>query len=126
MMNTCGCAASTRVCRLLAKSSSDTTTSMTKTSKKNQPESQMSWSTPRELLRVPARPVTFKVLCEVPPLGEVDPEIARMEALGMKLAKPAQVREEVATVVLRVLDWGPDAFADKARFPTGPVCEKGD
>jgi co-chaperonin GroES (HSP10) len=79
-----------------------------------------------ELLKVPASPVTYKVLCEVPDLDTTDPDIERIKAMGLQLPKSATQREEVATVVLRVLDWGPDAFGDSKRFPGGPVCEKGD
>jgi len=79
-----------------------------------------------ELLKVPAVPVTYKVLCEVPDLAATDPEVERLKALGMKLPKEMMQREEAATVVLRVLDWGPDAFCDMKRFPNGPVCERGD
>src|SRR4249919_2873074 len=86
----------------------------------------MSSSTKPELLKVPATPVTFKVLCEVPDLAVTDPEVERLKALGISLPKSATQREETATVVLRVLDWGPDAFADRSRFPGGPVCERGD
>lgn len=75
---------------------------------------------------VPAKPVTFKVLCEVPQLDTVDPDIQRYKDLGIEIPRSAEQREEVATVILRVLDWGPDAFADKTRFPSGPICERGD
>ena len=87
---------------------------------------QVSHSDKAALLAVPAKPVTYKVLCEVPSLAVVDPEIERLKAIGLEMPKSATQREEVATVVLRVLDWGPDAFKDVKRFPTGPVCEKGD
>ena len=86
----------------------------------------MSSFTKPELLKVPAKPVSFTVLCEVPDLTVTDPEVERLKALGIALPKSAQQREETATVVLRVLDWGPDAFADRSRFPGGPVCERGD
>ena len=34
--------------------------------------------------------------------------------------------EETLTTVLFVVDLGPDCYADKARFPNGPWCKKGD
>jgi co-chaperonin GroES (HSP10) len=34
--------------------------------------------------------------------------------------------DTVATVVGFVLDLGPDAYQDKAKFPNGPYCKKGD
>lgn len=35
-------------------------------------------------------------------------------------------REEVASVVALVMKVGPDAYADKTRFPGGPWCKEGD
>lgn len=75
---------------------------------------------------IPAKPVTFHVLCQVPRLEDVDAGVARAKALGIELSQNATSREEASTVVLRVLDWGPDAFNDASRFPTGPVCNRGD
>jgi co-chaperonin GroES (HSP10) len=34
--------------------------------------------------------------------------------------------EETLTTVLFVVDLGPDCYADKNRFPSGPWCKKGD
>ena len=34
--------------------------------------------------------------------------------------------EEHSTVVLFVVELGPDAYSDKTRFPSGPWCRKGD
>ena len=34
--------------------------------------------------------------------------------------------EEVGSIVGFVLDLGPDAYANYGRFPTGPLCKKGD
>lgn len=44
------------------------------------------------------------------------------------LAKDAKTRhiEEVYSVVGRVIDIGPDAYKDSAKFPTGPWCKVGD
>lgn len=75
---------------------------------------------------IPAKPVTFHVLCAVPSVEDVDPAFASARSMGLELTGTTQQREEAATVILQVIDWGPDAFADKTRFPTGPVCEKGD
>jgi len=36
------------------------------------------------------------------------------------------LNEETGTTVLFVLAVGPDAYADKSRFPSGPWCKKGD
>jgi co-chaperonin GroES (HSP10) len=75
---------------------------------------------------IPAKPVTFHVLCMVPKVEDVDPTIASAKGAGIILTTQSTAREEASTVVLRVLDWGPDAFGDKTRFPTGPVCNRGD
>jgi co-chaperonin GroES (HSP10) len=34
--------------------------------------------------------------------------------------------EEVLTPVLFVVSVGPDAYQDKERFPSGPLCKEGD
>jgi len=34
--------------------------------------------------------------------------------------------EELLTTVLFVVDMGPDCYADKTKFPSGPWCKKGD
>ena len=34
--------------------------------------------------------------------------------------------DELLTTVLFVVDLGPDCYMDKAKFPTGPWCQKGD
>ena len=46
----------------------------------------------------------------------------------MDLVKPTSFmkQEEHATTVLFVLKVGPDAYKDKAKFPTGAWCEEGD
>lgn len=74
---------------------------------------------------LPGKPTTFHVLCSVPLAEDVDASFASAKAAGIEIAGTALQREEALTVVLQVLDWGPDAFADKARFPSGPVCERG-
>lgn len=78
------------------------------------------------LVSIPGKPVTFHVLCKVPSIEDVDPSFAAARRMGIELTAKTTQREESATVVLQVLDWGPDAFGDRARFPSGPVCERGD
>ena len=78
-------------------------------------------------------------------------ELARIEALEEKLPKPAGYklliglprqeektkggivkakqtldREEVGSICGLVLEMGPDAYADKRRFPNGAYCKVGD
>jgi co-chaperonin GroES (HSP10) len=45
---------------------------------------------------------------------------------GIIKAKETMHNEEVGSIVGFVLDMGPDAYANKDRFPTGPFCKKGD
>ena len=61
----------------------------------------------------------YHILCMVP---EVDNEYES----GLIKADTTMKYEEVLTPVLFVMDIGPDAYADKERFPNGPWCKKGD
>jgi co-chaperonin GroES (HSP10) len=61
----------------------------------------------------------YHILCMVP---EVEDEY---ESGILKSAQSMQY-EEVLTPVLFVMDIGPDAYADKERFPSGPLCKVGD
>jgi co-chaperonin GroES (HSP10) len=66
------------------------------------------------------KPVGFKILCKFPEIEET---------FGTSgLIKPDTVRnvEELTSVVLKVIDIGPDAYKDEARFPSGPFCKVGD
>ena len=65
-------------------------------------------------------PKTFHILCVVPEAMEEYAESA--------LIKSSQTMhyEEVLTPVLFVVKLGPDAYADKSRFPNGPSCKEGD
>jgi co-chaperonin GroES (HSP10) len=65
-------------------------------------------------------PKTFHILCVVPEAME--------EYAESTLIKSSQTMhyEEVLTPVLFVVKLGPDAYADKSRFPSGPSCKEGD
>ena len=65
-------------------------------------------------------PRTFHILCVVPEAME--------EYAESSLIKSSQTMhyEEVLTPVLFVVKLGPDAYADKSRFPSGPSCKEGD
>jgi co-chaperonin GroES (HSP10) len=67
-------------------------------------------------------PKTFRLLCVVPDAME---EYADSEA-GLVKSSQAMMYEEVLTPVLFVVKVGPDAYADKTRFPNGPSCKEGD
>jgi len=65
-------------------------------------------------------PTGFKLLCIVPEMADTFDDTA--------IVKSAQTiaDEESGTNTLFVLAVGPDAYTDKARFPSGPWCKKGD
>ena len=65
-------------------------------------------------------PVTFHILCIMPE--------AKEEYGSSGLVKSAKVMqyEELLSPVLFVAKLGPDAYADKVRFPSGPSCKQGD
>lgn len=62
---------------------------------------------------------TFHILTMVPDAEE------QYES-GLIKAGNTQHYEEVLTPVLFVVELGPDAYKDAARFPSGPSCQKGD
>jgi len=66
------------------------------------------------------RPVGPKILCAVPPAGDT------FEDSMLVKANISQRIEEQTTTVLFVVALGPDAYADKERFPSGPWCKEGD
>lgn len=66
------------------------------------------------------KPTGYKLLCIVP---NVDEKFANSSLLK---ARDVMNAEELTSVVLFVLDVGPDAYADTKRFPNGPWCKKGD
>ena len=62
----------------------------------------------------------YHILCMVP---QVEEEYSES---GILKSAQTQQYEEVLTPVLFVMDVGPDAYADKERFPSGPLCKVGD
>jgi co-chaperonin GroES (HSP10) len=67
-------------------------------------------------------PKTFHLLCVVPEAME---EYADSDVGLVKSSKEIW-KEEMLTPVLFVVKMGPDAYADKTRFPSGPSCKIGD
>lgn len=65
-------------------------------------------------------PQGYKILVAVPEVDETFGES------GIIKPHDEVKREEVSTIVVKVVDMGPDAYKDKTRFPTGPYCEIGD
>ena len=64
-------------------------------------------------------PAGYHILCMVP---QADDEYDG----GILKSDQAKQYEEVLTPVLFVMAVGPDAYQDKARFPSGPLCKVGD
>ena len=64
-------------------------------------------------------PVTYHLLCALPDIEE------SYESGLVKADKTIQY-EELLSPVLFVVGMGPDAYADKSRFPNGPSCKVGD
>ena len=75
--------------------------------------------TPEEKARQLPQPATYHLLCALP---EIDAEYES----GIVKAGQTMHFEEVLSPVLFVMKMGPDAYADKARFPSGPSCKVGD
>lgn len=66
------------------------------------------------------KPSGWKLLCIVPEAEET------FENSSIVKADVVIKNEQFATTVLFVLGVGPDAYGDKAKFPSGPWCKKGD
>ena len=65
------------------------------------------------------KPAGYHILCMVPKAEE------EFES-GILKSDTTMHDEEVLTPVLFVMDIGPDAYQDKTRFPSGPLCKVGD
>ncbi|NBS68751.1 hypothetical protein EBT31_07520 [bacterium] len=76
-------------------------------------------ATAEEKARQLPQPKGYRILCAIP---EVDKEF---ESGLVKADQTIDYEEKLATVLF-VVDMGPDCYADKDRFPTGPWCQKGD
>ena len=64
-------------------------------------------------------PSGYRLLCAIP-------EVEESYESGLLKADATINYEEKLATVLFVVDLGPDCYADKTRFPTGPWCKKGD
>lgn len=64
-------------------------------------------------------PSGYHILCAIP---EVDKEYES----GILKANETLQYENLLATVLFVVSLGPDCYADKTRFPTGPWCKVGD
>ena len=68
------------------------------------------------------QPTGYRIFCAVP---EAESEYEESE-IGLVKADETMRNEELLTTVLFVVDMGPDCYADKTKFPSGPWCKKGD
>jgi co-chaperonin GroES (HSP10) len=65
------------------------------------------------------KPQGYKILCAIP-------EVEKEYESGLVKAEETMTYEERLATVLFVVDLGPDCYSDKARYPNGPWCKKGD
>lgn len=66
------------------------------------------------------QPTGYRLLVAIPEIQETYGDSGIVKAV-------AEIRnEEVSTMVVRVVDMGPDAYNDEKRFPNGPYCQIGD
>lgn len=75
--------------------------------------------TPEEKAKQLPEPRGYKILVCIP-------EIEEAYESGILKADQVVRFEELLTNVLFVVKLGPDCYADKDRFPTGPWCKEGD
>jgi len=68
------------------------------------------------------KPSGYRILCAIP---EAEKNFEDSE-VGLIKADETMRNEETLTTVLFVVDMGPDCYQDKARFPNGAYCQKGD
>jgi co-chaperonin GroES (HSP10) len=65
------------------------------------------------------KPSGYKILCAIP-------EQEKEYESGLIKADETIRYDELLTTVLFVVELGPDCYADKTKFPSGPWCKKGD
>lgn len=66
------------------------------------------------------RATGWKIVCAVPPSDEkFDDSVIVKSNISQRI-------EEQTTTVLFVVELGPDAYKDTAKFPSGPWCKEGD
>jgi co-chaperonin GroES (HSP10) len=69
-------------------------------------------------LKLP-EPKGYKLLIAIPKVEE------KTDA-GVYMPDSLTKMEQTASIVGLVVEVGPDAYADKSKFPKGPYCKKGD
>jgi len=66
------------------------------------------------------KPSGYRLLVAIPEIKETYGDS------GIVKAATEIKNEEISTMVVRVIDMGPDAYKDEKRFPNGPYCQIGD
>jgi len=79
-------------------------------------------TTPEEKAKQLPKPTGYRILCAIP---EAESAFEESE-IGLIKADETMRNEELLTTVLFVVDMGPDCYANKDKFPTGPWCKTGD
>ena len=79
-------------------------------------------ATAEEKARQLPEPKGYRILCAIP---EVEKEFEDSSIGLIKSELTIDYEEKLATVLF-VVALGPDCYADKDRFPTGPWCKQGD
>jgi co-chaperonin GroES (HSP10) len=79
-------------------------------------------ATAEEKARQLPEPKGYRILCAIP---EVEKEFEDSTIGLVKSEQTIDYEEKLATVLF-VVALGPDCYADKERFPSGPWCKKGD
>ena len=83
------------------------------------PEIAKTKSKPKKLASQLPEPKGYKILIALP-------EIEEKTEGGIIKSSDSRYEESIATVVGWVMSMGPDAYANYARFPSGPYCGVGD
>jgi len=73
---------------------------------------------PEQAKQLP-KPAGYKIFCAVP-------DIEKTFENGIAKSEDTVRYEEILANVLFVVELGPEAYQDKAKFPHGPWCKKGD
>ena len=76
-------------------------------------------ATEAEKARQLPNPQVYRILCAIP---EADKKFDN----GILKSDETIRHDEILTTVLFVVTLGPDCYADKERFPSGPWCKEGD
>jgi len=61
----------------------------------------------------------YSILCAVP-------DIEAQYDSGILKSEETKRNEEILSVVLFIIELGPDCYIDRDKFPSGPYCKKGD